>query len=192
MAADRSDDDSRKLNIRPIVDNAKRIWDKFPEPVKVFPWNKALENFVQLILDLVLTVIKFLSIPLFAITSLSEMCYCAQERKLFLVPLPFLAGVAIAGVLKNAALESSQYLKYAEVPWHLITIAIFFALLKLPGPYYPYWGRILIPHFANGALFRTIWFMFLWYRTPRRKSDKNQSDPPTVSNPEEDGATLSS
>ena len=55
----------------------------------------------------------------------------------------------------------------AEVPWHLIAIAIFFTLIKLPGPYYPYWGRIFIPHFANGALLRTLWFMFLWYKRPK-------------------------
>jgi len=44
----------------------------------------------------------------------------------------------------------------AEVPWHLIAIAVFFVLLKLPGAYYPYWGRMLIPHFANGALLRVF------------------------------------
>lgn len=57
-----------------------------------------------------------------------------------------------------------------EVPWHLITIAIFFTLIKLPGPYYPYWGRIFIPHMANGGLFRTLWSLFLWFRRPRKTS----------------------
>lgn len=56
----------------------------------------------------------------------------------------------------------------AQVPWHLIAIAIFFTLIKLPGPYYPYWGRILIPNIANGGLLRTLWFTFLWYRRPRK------------------------
>lgn len=56
----------------------------------------------------------------------------------------------------------------AEVPWHLIAVAIFFTLIKLPGPYYPYWGRILIPHIANGGLLRTLWFTFLWYRRPKK------------------------
>ncbi|XP_051132738.1 uncharacterized protein LOC127252558 [Andrographis paniculata] len=186
MAAGHSDG-SRKLIITNIADKAKQIWDKAPQPVKDFPWNKALENFVQLILDLLLAVIKYLSVPLFAITSISEMSYCAHERKLYLVPLPFLAGVGVAGVLRNAAFESSPYLKYAEVPWHLIAIALVFALLKIPGPYYPYWGRIFIPHFANGALWRTLWFMFQWYRSPQRKSEFNQPDS-TLSNPKADDA----
>ena len=56
----------------------------------------------------------------------------------------------------------------AEVPWHLIAIAIFFTLIKLPGPYYPYWGRIIIPHFVNGVLLRTIWFAIMWYRRPQK------------------------
>lgn len=55
----------------------------------------------------------------------------------------------------------------AQVPWHLIAIAIVFTLIKLPGPYYPYWGRILIPHFANGVLLRALWFAILWNRRPK-------------------------
>ncbi|KAK6143511.1 hypothetical protein DH2020_023859 [Rehmannia glutinosa] len=173
MAADQSDD-PRKLSIGHIVDKARSLWDRSPQPVKSFPWNKTLENFIQLILDLVLAVIKYLSLPLFAITSISEMSYCAHERKLYLIPFPFLVGVAVAGVLRDAALESSPFLKNAEVPWHLIAVLIFFALLKYPGPYYPYWGRIFIPHFANGALLRTLWFMFLWYQKPQKTSKNNQ------------------
>ncbi|KAL0376117.1 UNVERIFIED_CONTAM: putative N-acetyl-gamma-glutamyl-phosphate reductase, chloroplastic [Sesamum calycinum] len=175
MAADQSGD-SRKLSIGDIVEKARRLWDSSPQPVKSFPWNKTLDNFIQLVVDLVLAVIKYLSIPLFTVTSISEMSYCAHERKLYLIPLPFLVGVAVAGVLKDAALGSSPYLEHAEVPWHLIAVVIFFTLLKFPGPYYPYWGRIFIPHFANGALLRTLWFMFLWSRRPRRTSENNQPD----------------
>ncbi|KAI3448084.1 hypothetical protein Pfo_004749 [Paulownia fortunei] len=185
-AADQSDD-PRKLSIGHIVDKARSLWDSTPQPVKSFPWNKTLKNFIQLILDLVLAVIKYLSVPLFVITSISEMSYCAHERKLYLIPLPFLVGVAVAGVLRDAALESSPYLKYAEVPWHLIAVVIFFALLKFPGPYYPYWGRIFIPHFANGALWRTLWFMFLWYRRTQKTSENNQPDS-MIDNPKADGA----
>ncbi|KAL3814193.1 hypothetical protein ACJIZ3_015461 [Penstemon smallii] len=186
MAAGQSDDPS-KLSMSNIMDKARRLWDSSPLPVKNFPWNKTLDNFIQLILDLVLAVIKYLSIPIFAITSVSELSYCAHERKLFLVPLPFLVGVAVAGVLRNTALKSSPYLKNAKVPWHLISVLAFFTLLKFPGPYYPYWGRILIPHFANGALLRTLWFMFLWYRKPQNTLEKGSSDS-TVGFPEPESA----
>ncbi|XP_030450782.1 uncharacterized protein LOC115672920 [Syzygium oleosum] len=167
MAARHSGDPER-MGFRHLLDKTKELWDSSPEPVKSFPWIRALENFVQLILDLVLAVLKFLCVPLMAVSSLSEMSYCAHEKKLRLVPLPLLIGVAFAGVLNETALELSPLLKDAEVPWHLIAIAVFFTMLKLPGPYYPYWGRIFIPHFANGGLLRILWYAFLWNRRPRK------------------------
>lgn len=164
MAA-RQSDDSRKINFD-VKEQARQFWDNSPQPIKRFPWNRTFENFIQLIIDLTLAVVKYLSVPLLAVSSLSEMSYCAHERKLFLVPFWLLVGSAVAGILKETALELSS-LQDAEVPWHLISIAVFFTLLKLPGPYYPYWGRIFIPHIANGGLLRTLWFAFMWYRAKR-------------------------
>ncbi|KAK9286710.1 hypothetical protein L1049_015113 [Liquidambar formosana] len=163
--------DPGKIDLDHILDKARKLWDSCPQPVKSFPWNRALENFIQLILDLVLMVVKYLCVPLLAVSSLSEMSYCAHEKKLFLTPVPLLIGIVFAGILRETALELSPLLKDAEVPWHVIAIAIFFTLLKLPGPYYPYWGRIFIPHFANGGLFRTLWFAFLWCRRPQKTSE---------------------
>ncbi|XP_019165317.1 PREDICTED: uncharacterized protein LOC109161398 [Ipomoea nil] len=171
MAAGQSDE-SRSLNLDNIVKKARELWDSSPQPVKIFPWNSVLDNFVQLIFDLALAVFKCLYVPVLIVSSASELSYCAHERKSYLIPFPFIVGASIAGILNSAALESSLTLKHAEVPWHLIAIAILFTLLKLPGPYYPYWGRILIPHFANGALYRTMWFLFLWYRRPRKSSEE--------------------
>lgn len=105
-----------------ILDKAKSLWDSSPEPVKTFPWNKTLNYFVQLVVDLVLAVVRYLAIPVFAITSISEMSYCAHERKLYLIPLPFLLGVAVAGVLQNAALESSSYLEVLLLPSCIIVL----------------------------------------------------------------------
>lgn len=162
-----------KINLDHIMYKAKMCWDSCPQPVKSFPWNIALGNFMQLIIDLTLAVIKCLFVPVLAVSSLSEMSYCAHEKKLFVIPLPLLIGAAVAGVLKETALELSPLLKDAEVPWHLITSAIFFTLIKLPGPYYPYWGRIFVPHFANGGLLRTMWFAYLWYRRPQKALEPN-------------------
>ncbi|XP_017971353.1 PREDICTED: uncharacterized protein LOC18607879 isoform X1 [Theobroma cacao] len=162
--------DPEKINFDHVIEKARRLWDSSPLPVKRFPWNRVLENFVQLILDLILAVVKYLSVPLLAVSSLSEMSYCAHEKKLTIIPVPLLIGFVLMGVLKETALELSPLLKDAEVPWHLIAIVIIFTLIKLPGPYYPYWGRIFIPHFANGALLRTLWFMFLWHRRPKNIS----------------------
>ncbi|XP_010519307.1 PREDICTED: uncharacterized protein LOC104798802 [Tarenaya hassleriana] len=156
-----------KLNFENLIDKAKSVWDNSPQPIKDFPWDRAFGNFIQIVLDLVISVVKYLCVPLLAISSVSEMSYCAHERKLSLVPFPLVIGVVVAGILRETALEISPRLKDAEVPWHFIAIMIFFTLLKLPGPYYPYWGRILIPHFANGVLWRTLWSLFFWYKRPR-------------------------
>ncbi|CAN4107646.1 unnamed protein product [Withania somnifera] len=185
IAAGQSDE-PHKFNVKNVIDQARKLWDSTPAPVKSFPWNRALDNFIQLILDIVLTVTKYLYVPVLVVTSISELSYCAHERKLYITLLPFLVGVTVAGILKSAALESSPYLKNAEVPWHLIAIGLFFTLLKLPGPYYPYWGRIFVPHLANGALFRTLWFAFLWYRRPRKSVEMTLPDS-VVADPEQKG-----
>ncbi|KAL8242506.1 hypothetical protein R6Q59_012808 [Mikania micrantha] len=151
-----------------VTEKAKKLWDNSPQEVKSFPWTTTLENFTQLIIDIILVVTRYLYLPVMLITSVSEMSYCAHERKLALIPIPILIGVVVAGILRNRALKLSPYLMDAKVPWHLYVNMLFFTLIKLPGPYYPYWGRIFIPHFANGGLFRTLWFLFLWYRMPRK------------------------
>nr|XP_043623093.1 uncharacterized protein LOC122594856 [Erigeron canadensis] len=161
-------DERGKSNMDLVIDKARNLWDSSPQEVKSFPWTRALENFTQLIIDIILVITQYLYVPVMAITCVSEMSYCAHERKLVLIPLPILIGIAVAEVLKTRALKLSPYLKDAKVPWHLYANMLFFTLIKLPGPYYPYWGRIFIPHFANGGLFRTLWFLFLWYRRPRK------------------------
>ncbi|CAM8941627.1 unnamed protein product [Rhodiola kirilowii] len=164
--------DGKKVTFDDLKEKVREIWERCPQPVKMFPWNRAADNFIQLILDLFLAVVKYLSVPVLAVASVSELSYCAHERKLFFTPIPLVIGIFLAGVLKETLLDLSPLLREAEVevPWHLIAIAAVFTLLKLPGPYYPYWGRIFIPHMANGALLRTLWFAFQWYRKPRKTS----------------------
>ncbi|CAI0447016.1 unnamed protein product [Linum tenue] len=176
MAAGKSDDPER-INLRQIVHKGMKLWGSCPEPVRSFPWNTAFNNFIQLLLDLTVTVVKYLAVPLLLITTLSEMSYCAHHKKLVLITFPLLIGFAVAGFLRDSAFELSPSLKDAEVPWHLIAIAAFFALIKLPGPYYPFWGRIFIPHMANGVLWRTLWFGFMWNRRPRNGSGEQSFNP---------------
>ncbi|KAJ8441027.1 hypothetical protein Cgig2_027370 [Carnegiea gigantea] len=165
--------DNGRLNLDHIKDKARRVWEDLPHPIKSFPWSRVQDNFIQFLFGIASTVIKYLSAPLLAVSALSEMSYCAHERKLFLVPVPLAVGFLVAGILKEAASELSPLIQAssgnndAEVPWHLIAIAGFFVLLKLPGPYYPYWGRMLMPHFANGALLSVFWMVYLWYRRPK-------------------------
>jgi len=110
MSAHQSDDD-RKIQLAQLIDKARKLWDSSPEPVKNFPWNTTLGNFIQLVLDLTLAVVKYLAVPVFAVTCISELSYCAHQMKLFVVPIPILLGAAVAGILKDIALESSQRLR---------------------------------------------------------------------------------
>lgn len=89
-----------------------------------------------------------------------EDCFCSDKQREILVRFLF--------VIFNVWF----YFQDAEVPWHLIAIATFFTFIKLLGPFYPYWGRIFIPPFSNGMLWRTLWFTFLWYRRPQKESRK--------------------
>lgn len=157
-------------SIRLRIDDILKGFDGFPEPVKNFPWMRVLRIFQSIIFELVFAVLRYLSVPLLAITSLSEMSYCAHERKMGAIPIPFAFGFTLAKVLKGAAEDFSSDLKEGETPWHLFLIASLFTLLKLPGPYYPYLGRLLIPHFANGGLCMSFWLIFMWYRRPHAKS----------------------
>lgn len=169
MESDHSGD-SKRLTFDTLLRKAKDVWNDSPQPVKDFPWNRAFENFVQLVLDLAISVVKLLFVPVLAVSSVSEMSYCAHERKLALVPFPLVIGVVVGGFLQGTALNISPRLKEAEVPWHLIAMMMLFTLIKLPGPYYPYWGRLFVPHFANGVLVRALWSMFFWYKKTRNTS----------------------
>ncbi|KAF9608099.1 hypothetical protein IFM89_006026 [Coptis chinensis] len=115
----------------------KKVWKTLPQPVRSFPWLEAPVNFLELILGLVYAVAKYLSVLLLSLTSLSELSYCAHERKMRLVPIPLLIGIVITGIFKDATLELYPQLKEGEFPWHLVFVAFFLILVKLPGPYYP-------------------------------------------------------
>uniref|UniRef100_A0A7N0TDH2 Uncharacterized protein n=1 Tax=Kalanchoe fedtschenkoi TaxID=63787 RepID=A0A7N0TDH2_KALFE len=104
-------DDDKKIAFAHFKEKVREIWERFPQPVKIFPWNRAADNFIQLIHDLVLAVVKYLSVPLLAVTSVSELSYCAHERKLFLTPVPLLIGVFLAGVFKETLLDLSPLLR---------------------------------------------------------------------------------
>ncbi|XP_075091673.1 uncharacterized protein LOC107808255 [Nicotiana tabacum] len=179
VAAGQSDE-PHKFNLENIIDRTRKLWNNTPTPVKsCFPWNRALDNFVQLILDIVLTVTKYLYVPVLIVTSIIELFYCAHERKLYITLFPFLFGVAIAGILNSAAMDCGQKMLECRSSFAFDChwpFGLFFTLLKLPGPYYPYWGLIFIPHFANGALFRTLCLAFRWYRRPRKSLEKAMPD----------------
>jgi len=103
--------DNGKLNLDHIMDKAREVWEDLPHPVKSFPWRRVQDNLIQFLLGIAFTVTKYLSAPLLAVSALSEMSYCAHERKIFLVPLPLALGFVVAGILKETASELSPLMK---------------------------------------------------------------------------------
>ncbi|XP_023554290.1 uncharacterized protein LOC111811592 isoform X2 [Cucurbita pepo subsp. pepo] len=108
-------DDSGRVRWDSLKDRVKKLWESSPEPVKRFPWNEALDNFIQLIADLGLTVIKYVCVPLLVVTSLSETSYCAHQKKLLIVPFPLIIGFSVAKVMGQTALSLSPILKNSMV-----------------------------------------------------------------------------
>lgn len=147
------------------LEKVRNLWERCPEPIKVFPWDRAYTKFFHRLFSLTFEVGKWLFIPVLFVSSLSEMTYCGWQNKELLIPIGMLAGIYLAGILKETAIELSENLQEGGFPWHLVIIGAFFALIKFPGPYYPYWGRIFLPHFANGGLWRTLWFAHIWYKS---------------------------
>eukprot|EP01018_Ginkgo_biloba_P006602 Gb_30168 [translate_table: standard] len=148
-----------------------KLWEMCPEPVRVFPWKKACEKVSQRLFNLLVDVAKRLFIPVMVITSLMEIFYSIAQNKELLIPISMLAGCAFAEFFKETATELSQNLKEGGFPWHLLIIGSVFALIKIPGPHYPYWGRIILPHFANGGLWQTIWLAKIWYKKPSKATE---------------------
>lgn len=81
--------------------------------------------------DLACAVAKFLFVPILAVSSLSEMSYCGHERKLVLVPFPFLIGFFMAGVLADTAIELSVGVKVCSISGSVDSFALRNELLIL-------------------------------------------------------------
>lgn len=114
MATGKSDG-PEKLNLERFMELMRHFWEIMPQPIKRFPWMPALESYTQIILELVFAVAKYLCVPLLALSSLSEMSYCAQERKMIFIPILLVAGFSVAGVLNDTAIELSPDLKVQKI-----------------------------------------------------------------------------
>lgn len=131
MSAAHSSDDDRKLQFDRLINKVRKLWDNSPQPVKNFPWNATLGNFIELVIDLTVAVVKYLYVPVFTVTSISELSYCARQRKLVLVPVPILLGAAVAGILNQTALELSPRLRVKSLAMpHCIYLYNYYQLYK--------------------------------------------------------------
>ncbi|XP_024529839.1 uncharacterized protein LOC112346051 isoform X2 [Selaginella moellendorffii] len=129
------------------------------DPLRSFPWDVAAKRFAARLSDLVWTALKWLTIPVLLVSSASELAYTLVHGKALFVPVSMLLGIALAGIMNEVAKEVSPSLRKG-FPFHLVVIGVGFGLIKMPGPSYPFWGRIILPHFANGGLWQTCYLIW--------------------------------
>ncbi|KAI5074610.1 hypothetical protein GOP47_0010571 [Adiantum capillus-veneris] len=132
--------------------NVPSFQDKTVDAVKSYPWDKLCWRFSQRLLDLMWIPMKWLAIPVFALSALSEFLYTLSAGKDILILVGILSGVLVATVIGNAFLDVMKELQQdGKASWPLIMLGLFFLLLKLPGPYYPSWAAAFVPHMANAG-----------------------------------------
>ncbi|KAG0555094.1 hypothetical protein KC19_12G143500 [Ceratodon purpureus] len=145
---------------------------KAPEPIRIFPWGKAWSLFVQRVVFNFWTVGKWLAIPVLAVSMLSELSYTLLQQKVLIIPAGMIGGIAFAGMMRETALELFSEFETGEVAWHLVALGLFFAALKFISPYLPVWGRVSVPHFANGGLWQVIKLANDWRKQHAEKPVK--------------------
>ncbi|KAH9304755.1 hypothetical protein KI387_009159 [Taxus chinensis] len=142
-----------------VKDVPIKLWEMCPEPVRNFPWKKARKRVVERFFHLILDAIKWLGITILVVTFFMEASYCVAQNKELIMTIALITGGVFAEILKETSieLELPQINKEGDFPQHLLIIMSVFSLIKILGPFYPYWARIILPHLANGVLCRTIW-----------------------------------
>ncbi|KAL5563897.1 hypothetical protein UlMin_033644 [Ulmus minor] len=121
---------TNNIKLDHLVDKARKLWDSSPPQVKSFPWNRAFDNFIQLVLDLVRAVVKYLSVPLLAVSSLTVSG-----------PGPLIIGLAVVGVLRQTTLDVCPILKQ----WKLFFIGISMIIISK----YSIWDFLFVLFFSG-------------------------------------------
>ncbi|MCO5570647.1 hypothetical protein L7F22_024374 [Adiantum nelumboides] len=145
LRSDRLNLCSRSLNLR------GRGVSSVKAPIKSYPLGE-----VRLVLGLVWIPTKWLVIPVFALSTISELLYTLSIGKNIFIRLGILSGVLLATVIGNACLDVMKELPHdPKTTWPLKLLGLFFLLLKLAGPYYLSWATAFILHMANAGLVKT-------------------------------------
>ncbi|KAH7372758.1 hypothetical protein KP509_17G019400 [Ceratopteris richardii] len=154
LKAENGSDDEQPKEHR-ITDLQLKVIDM----VKSYPWGKMCWRFLHRAQDLAWIGTKWVEIPLFVLSTLSEIVYTLSVGKESCIPLGIVMGFMLSKVVGNACLDVMQELQDARITWPLVLLAFFFILLKLPSPYYPSWAAAFLPHVANAGLLKTVFLI---------------------------------
>eukprot|EP00252_Welwitschia_mirabilis_P004450 TRINITY_DN14795_c0_g1_i1.p1 TRINITY_DN14795_c0_g1~~TRINITY_DN14795_c0_g1_i1.p1 ORF type:complete len:239 (-),score=28.08 TRINITY_DN14795_c0_g1_i1:150-866(-) len=153
--------DSQEYENNHVNDLQRSLKNVMPESMGKFPWKKA---FMKVTAVSIVGAAKFLLVTTLIVTFLNETSFCLMEDKDVFVPIGLFIGCVFAESIKNTALELFENLKDKNSPWYFLTVALASMLIKFLAPFYPYWGRLILPHIANGALWQTIWIIRNWHK----------------------------
>jgi len=151
------------------------VVDKATEPIRAFPWAKASSLFLRRLLDQLWTVGKWLAIPMLAVSVLGELAYTLLLERVLVIPVGMICGIVFAGIMRETALELSPRIEEEQTPRHLIALGLLFVALKFIAPYLPTWGRVSVPHFANGGLWQVITLVNDWRKKHADRKTVEQS-----------------
>ncbi|KAG0582243.1 hypothetical protein KC19_3G045400 [Ceratodon purpureus] len=160
---------------RPQSSVTSNVVDKASEPIRAFPWAKVGNVLLRRIQEQFWTVGKWLVIPVLALSVLSELSYTLVQEKVLIVPIGMVCGIVFAGIMKETALELSPSIEEGKIPWHLVALGLLLVAFKFIAPYLPIWGRISVPHFANGGLWQVIVLFKDWRKNYAERKTAEQS-----------------
>ncbi|KAI3957082.1 hypothetical protein MKX01_004373 [Papaver californicum] len=171
--------DPSKLKMQ-FGDFGEKLWQTFPEPVKEFPWKKAVDIMPQRLLSLGMEALKWSLTTLFAFSSLSDILLSISKNKELMIPLGLFIGCAAAGIFNETSKEliPSVSLKAEGLKKNLVAIGVFFVFVKVVSAYLALGASVLLSHVGNGGLLQVLW---LW-RKLHAEIDSNS--PSLVENPE--------
>ncbi|KAG9147159.1 hypothetical protein Leryth_005393 [Lithospermum erythrorhizon] len=136
-----------------------RILEFTPDPVKRFPWKKAVNVALQQLLMTGKEALKLSLLAVFVVGSLSDIVGSISKSKELLVPLGLLVGCAISEFVKDVSQEFLNNNKDVDETWHLLGMGCIFLLLKIIAIKLSLEGQGFVLHVANGALMQVLWHL---------------------------------
>lgn len=167
--AEFSEPNKAKMQVNVILE---RLWKAVPESVKEFPWKKAEDQMIQRLLFAGKKAFTWSLIPLFIMSSLSDIIFSISKNTELLIPLGLFVGCLMTDFFKETAQELFRDSQEQEkdLSLQLLGIACIFLLVKFISTYFAVTGHVFLLNVANGGLMQALW---LWKRSPEDSEKGN-------------------
>ncbi|CAM8935998.1 unnamed protein product [Rhodiola kirilowii] len=137
----------------------KRLFEVIPEPVKQVPWNKAESIFVNKLLVVGEKALKWIFIPLFALSAICDVIFSILKSKELLIPMGLFVGCTVSDFLNETFHELSHKSEESGQSRQLLYISAFFVVTRFVCSSLSLSSSVFFMNFANGGLMQALW---LW------------------------------